>query len=232
MTKAELIEKLIRLSKKSKATLTKMKKAELESLLNELESEEPEEEPDNTGAENKGSTEVIPTEDDQEEWKEVKFLSFCGFPFDPNEKSECWTMCKKDSPDEFQKCLTHFKETPAPTPKKKARKKTAGAGKNRFGRRIGSQASLIEKALDEEEPMTIKELAEYADCTVGRVRRHFRRLIYTEQVAKVLISPDDKVFFLSRFPDKEGISVYPKYRGEVDNVEEARKALTENTEEN
>lgn len=218
MTKKELIKELGNFTNKKKKELEKMTKAELEKLLNELDADRG----NNTDSAKKEGTgkEVEP----KEEWKEAKFFSFCGFPFDPDKNSECYTMCKEDSPEEFNKCLENFKKKPV-APKKKKKKKSSGEGMNRFGRRIGSQAALIEKALDEEEPMTVKELAEYAGCEANRVRRHFRRLIHTEQKAKVLIDPDGKVFFLSRFPDKDGKSAYPKHKDSVDDVEEVKKEM-------
>lgn len=213
MTKKELIKELGNFTNKKKKELEKMKKAELETLLNELDADRGD---SKDSAEKEGTEKEV--EPKEEEWKEAEFFSFCGFPFDPDENSECYTMCRIDSPEEYQKCLENFKKSPAPTPKKKKGAPKGGQGTNRFGRRIGSQAALIEKALDEEEPMTVKELAEYAGCETNRVRRHFRRLIHTEQKAKVLIDPDSKVFFLSRFPDKEGKSAYPKHKDSVDDV--------------
>lgn len=230
MTKKELIKELGNFTNKKKKELEKMTKAELEKLLNELDANRGDntDNADKTDSAEKESTgkEVEP----KEEWKEAEFFSFCGFPFDPDENSECYTMCKEDSPEEFNKCLENFKKKPV-APKKKKKKKSSGEGTNRFGRRIGSQAALIEKALDEEEPMTVKELAEYAGCEVNRVRRHFRRLIHTEQKAKVLIDSDGKVFFLSRFPDKEGTSAYPKHKDSVDDVDHVQKKEMRKQEE-
>lgn len=146
----------------------------------------------------------------EDEWKEAAFFSMCGFEFDPDPNSECNKLCKIDSPEEYEKCLANFKEKPVPEKTKPARKQTSGAGKNKWGRNIGSQASFIEKALDEEEPMTVAALAKYADCSTSRVRRHFLRLIHKEQQTEILVDENKLVFLPQRFPEKTGTTAYPR----------------------
>lgn len=150
---------------------------------------------------------------------EVKFVPFCGeFEFDPKKNSSCNTDCKSDNPEEFAKCQEHFKnkkvEPVTRTPQ------TPGAGTNAWGRRIGSQAELIEQCLLDKEPMTTKDIAKFADCAEARVRRHYLRLIHKElgdrmdadgnNVADVHITKEGLVYLPCRFPDLKGTSAYIK----------------------
>ncbi len=216
-TKKELIADIIEAgSTASKNQLNKMTKAALGEILKDMlntaaptETKPTETKPQPAPAPEKKDEAPNEPENNTDEEIEVIHISMCGMEFDHKTKSECNTLCKNDSPDEYNKCLKHFEKSTV-TPVKSTRKKSTGEGTNKWGRRIGTQAALIEDCLDNFDPMTVKEMANHAGCSVSRVRRHFLRLIHKEKKTQILIGIDGKVFLPQRFEKLEGVTAYAK----------------------
>ena len=172
-----------------------------------------------------------------EDFIKSEFSSFCGLDFDPNKSSSCNLDCKADNPDEYAKCLENFKSSDV-KPKSTAAKKDL-VGKNIWGRRLGSQADLIEQILFGDHFLTIKEIAKSSGCTISRVKRHFLRLIYKEagtrdtedgeNKGEVRITAEGLVFLSWRFPEMKGELAYQK-RTVVEPPKETTQKETPKTE--
>ena len=128
--------------------------------------------------------------------KETKeeFASFCGFAFDPAKNSDCYTVCKKDEPEEFAKCLAHF-ETLVIKPKTKTSTAKGGRGKSHWGHINGTQAGLIDDALvTATTPLQLTAIAEFAQGKSPRVLHHLKHLVKNKG-ASVELTKDNAIYW-------------------------------------
>ncbi len=125
--------------------------------------------------------------------EKTEFTSFCTFPFDPATNSDCHVVCQKDEPEEFAKCLAHF-QTLEVKPKAKASAK-GGRGKSFWGHINGTQAGLIDDCLVKaEKPVTIQEIAKFANGKLPRTLAHVKYLVKTKGAA-ISLTKDSHIFW-------------------------------------
>lgn len=197
MKKSEMIEKLMELDKSLvEKDLNKLKIAGLEDMLKKRQ--------ENSAAvsEDKAGEDVQP----KEEEVEPPFVTFCGMPFDPAQSSDCFQECRNATPEQYTRCVEHFKAQAQKqgATKKAGKMKTNRSGKNRWGHLVNSQAELIDRALMEAPgPITLEKIAEFAAARKPRTRHHLLHLISAWQV-KLYINAEKQIFLGEKFPDLVG----------------------------
>jgi len=196
MTKKEIIAALMAAnSELDEKELKKMKVDELAAMLPQGDDKVPEDVKD-----------VEPeTEAPVEEKKVEEFITFCGSPFDPAQSSDCFLECQNATPEQYERCVEHFKANPPVKAATKAKadkaKATNKRGKNRWGHLVNSQAELIDRALIEAPgPVTLDKIAEFAEAKKPRTRHHLMHLRNDWKVA-LYITPEKGIFLGERFPD-------------------------------
>ncbi len=130
------------------------------------------------------------------------FTPLCGIPnaFDPNEKSECCTVCKPDNPEAFAECSEFFKTNP-PTKTKSVSARGPARGLSFWGHIKGTQAGLIDDALIyATEPLTLEKIAEMAGAKIPRTLDHLKwvqsdRMAMFCKGGNVLFTKDKKIVF-------------------------------------
>ena len=86
------------------------------------------------------------------------------------------SSCKDARPDLFKACAAYTAQLAEAKKKKTAdkKKKSAGAGTTAFGHQKNAISGKIDDCLTEGS-FTLKEIAEMAECTVGRVKNHINK---------------------------------------------------------
>ena len=142
----------------------------------------------------------------EEKKEEVKFETFCGSPFDPAQGSDCFMECRVSLAEQYNRCLEHFKKTVTESGSVKKARKASGTGSkkkgsNHWNHLIGSQAELIDRALEEAEgPITLEKIAEFAGAKVPRTRHHIKHLQNDFKV-EIRITKERGLFIADRFLD-------------------------------
>ena len=78
---------------------------------------------------------------------------------------------------QFGKTLSRREPRPAGTPRVPGKPKTPGAGDDRFGNRLGSQAASINAAVEDKQPVaTLEAVCKATGLSEARVKSHFRWL--------------------------------------------------------
>lgn len=145
-----------------------------------------------------------------EETKE-EFASFCGFEFDPAKNSDCYTVCQKDEPEEFAKCLAHF-ETLVIKPKAKSSTAKGGRGKSQWGHINGTQAGLIDDALvTAETPLQLTAISEFAQGKSPRVLHHLKHLVKNKG-ASIELTKDNCIYWADN-PNMSGLDSHGSVSG-------------------
>ena len=135
---------------------------------------------------------------------ENTFASFCGFTFDPAKNSDCFQVCKKDEPEEFQKCLKNFEGLEI-KPKTKT-KKCGGRGKTIWGHLNGSQAGLIDDSLSTAtKPILLETICLFSKGKKPRVLHHLKHLEKDLNIP-VSLTEDGKIFWAEN-PNIKGVEI-------------------------
>lgn len=194
MTKDKMIEAIMAANKGyKKAGLKSMKVSEVKAIYDVL----PNLLEGDNSADDKGTDEQA-AENTPE--PEAPFQSYCGFDFDPAHGSDCHTECKEATPEQYERCLKHYKETAQPKSSKASKTGTPRKGKNRWGHLNNSQAELIDRCLLQEEPTNIAGIAEFAGARKPRTRHHLLHLKKDWNVA-LSITEGGQIILDERFPD-------------------------------
>jgi hypothetical protein len=151
----------------------------------------------------KQEKEKMATEEPKEEVKpepETPFVTFCGCSFDPALGSDCYLECREATPEQYTRCVDHFKVVITEKPKRSPAARGGKKGKNVWGHLNGSQAELIDQCLlTAVAPISLMDIAAFANAAIGRTRHHIRHL---QNDWKVKVhTADGKLFLGEKFPD-------------------------------
>ena len=130
----------------------------------------------------------------------ANFASMCGSEFDPKKAGSCHKQCSQDFPEAFKACSENFSKKPE---KKTSAPKRAGGGKTVWNHVVNSQAGKIDECIIAGKPMSLAEIAKYAEGKEPRCLDHLKHLVFDWKI-DILITKrkkedgkDEDIYFWS-----------------------------------